>query len=315
MIQEPLISIIIPTFNRAHLIGETLDSILNQSYRNWECIVVDDGSTDNTDTLLKSYTELDPRFKYVKRPNSYLPGGNGARNFGFSMSKGEFINWFDSDDVMNEDLLKFQLSSIKKPEIDVSLCQAVAFKSELTKTKPLKQIAPDSKFTLHNYIINNVVWLTPAALWRRSFLVTMNTLFDEELKAAQEWEFHCRILNKQPNVAVLNIELIYVREHEGSITYDGSDVKRWHYFVARLKLYNNPKIRLDNPTKLYLKGYLLSAFKQFVIHRNFKWAFRAFFNYIMKDSLISVKSKLMAFLFMVSFLVFNKGYHLSKKIK
>ncbi|MGC1633104.1 MAG: glycosyltransferase family 2 protein, partial [Gelidibacter sp.] len=87
MQDQPLVSIIIPTLNREHLIGKTLDSILDQTYLNWECIVVDDGSLDATETLIHRYIHKDSRFQYHKRPDIHLPGGNGARNYGFEMSK------------------------------------------------------------------------------------------------------------------------------------------------------------------------------------------------------------------------------------
>jgi glycosyltransferase involved in cell wall biosynthesis len=88
---QPLVSIIIPTYNRAHLIGETLDSVLAQTYQNWECIIVDDDSTDKTDEVVGAYVEKDSRFKYYHRPDEHLPGGNGARNYGFKMSTGEYV--------------------------------------------------------------------------------------------------------------------------------------------------------------------------------------------------------------------------------
>ena len=69
----PLVSIIIPTYNRAHLIGETLDSVLAQTYQNWECIIVDDGSSDNTDEVIGAYVEKDSRFKYYHRSDKDLP--------------------------------------------------------------------------------------------------------------------------------------------------------------------------------------------------------------------------------------------------
>ena len=68
MQEHPLVSIIILTYNRAHLIGETLDSVLAQTYTHWECIVVDDGSTDATDEVLATYVEKDSRFQYHHRP-------------------------------------------------------------------------------------------------------------------------------------------------------------------------------------------------------------------------------------------------------
>jgi len=104
--KKPLISIIIPTYNRAHLIGETLDSIIAQTYQNWECIVVDDGSDDDTEEVMKSYIQNDNRIYYYHRPEEHLPGGNGARNFGFEKSTGEYIQWFDSDDLMEPNSIK-----------------------------------------------------------------------------------------------------------------------------------------------------------------------------------------------------------------
>ena len=98
--QTPLVSIIIPIFNRENLIKETLDSILQQSYLNWECIIVDDGSTDKTIEVVRNYIKKDSRFNLFQRPLNRLKGGNAARNFGFEKSKGQLIQWFDSDDIM-----------------------------------------------------------------------------------------------------------------------------------------------------------------------------------------------------------------------
>ena len=84
---QPLISIIIPTYNRAQIIGETLDSLIAQTYANWECIAVDDGSTDNTDEVLVAYCNKDTRFQYHHRPKDKLKGPNSCRNYGFTRSK------------------------------------------------------------------------------------------------------------------------------------------------------------------------------------------------------------------------------------
>lgn len=73
-----LISIIIPTFNRAHIILKTLDSISTQTYLNWECIIVDDGSTDNTEEVLLSYCSNDSRFKFFKRPSNLISRPNSS---------------------------------------------------------------------------------------------------------------------------------------------------------------------------------------------------------------------------------------------
>jgi glycosyltransferase involved in cell wall biosynthesis len=119
MSDQPLVSIIIPTYNRAHLIGETLDSVVTQTYLNWECIIVDDGSSDNTDEVIKEYTKKDTRFKYYHRPKEHLSGGNGARNYGFKMSKGEYVNFLDSDDLFSENKIDDQVKLINKARFGV----------------------------------------------------------------------------------------------------------------------------------------------------------------------------------------------------
>jgi glycosyltransferase involved in cell wall biosynthesis len=97
---NPLISIIIPTYNRAQVISKTLESIIAQTFTDWECIIVDDGSTDNTEEVIDNYIKKDSRFRYFKRPQDRIKGPNSCRNFGFELSKGSWINWFDSDDLL-----------------------------------------------------------------------------------------------------------------------------------------------------------------------------------------------------------------------
>ncbi|MDB0061197.1 FkbM family methyltransferase [bacterium] len=88
-------SIIIPSFNRADLISETLDSVLNQTYRYWECIIVDDGSTDFSSEIISKYLELDNRFKYLERPKDRLKGPSACRNIGLQNAKGEYVIFLD----------------------------------------------------------------------------------------------------------------------------------------------------------------------------------------------------------------------------
>ena len=83
---NPLVSIIIPNFNREKLIVETLQSIINQSYKNWECIVVDDHSTDNSWEIVKELCDVDNRIRQVKRPDNRVKGACTCRNYGFELS-------------------------------------------------------------------------------------------------------------------------------------------------------------------------------------------------------------------------------------
>ena len=88
---QPLISIIVPTFNRAHIIGDTLNSIMAQTYQNWECIVLDDGSRDNTKSSILDYLDKDSRFQYFSRPKNKPKGANAYRNYGYEKCKGDYM--------------------------------------------------------------------------------------------------------------------------------------------------------------------------------------------------------------------------------
>jgi len=105
---EPLVSVIVTTFNRADLLRETLDSILSQTYNNFELIVVDDGSTDNTEKVVKNYS--DSRVQYIKTDN--WGGPARPRNIGIKQSKGEYIAFCDDDDLWNPIKLEMQINRL-----------------------------------------------------------------------------------------------------------------------------------------------------------------------------------------------------------
>jgi len=97
----------VPCYNYAHFLGETLDSILAQTYPNWECIIIDDGSTDNTKDVANAYCKKDKRFKYVYQSNQGL---SAARNKGIELAKGEYIQLLDSDDLISAEKFRHQVT-------------------------------------------------------------------------------------------------------------------------------------------------------------------------------------------------------------
>ena len=103
---NPEISIIMATYNRGHFVKETLTSIINQSFQDWECIIIDDGSSDNTYEIIKTYVDSDKRFRYYKRGEDYKKGLPGCRNKGLDLANGNFIQFFDDDDIVHPDNLK-----------------------------------------------------------------------------------------------------------------------------------------------------------------------------------------------------------------
>lgn len=106
---DPLVSVVIPTFNRSDLLPDAIDSVVDQTYRNWELIIVDDGSTDDTEQVVNSYS--DSRVRYTENTGSKGPGG--ARNTGVRKAKGGYIAFLDSDDVWTSGKLRAQVDCME----------------------------------------------------------------------------------------------------------------------------------------------------------------------------------------------------------
>ncbi|QIE60620.1 glycosyltransferase family 2 protein [Rasiella rasia] len=210
---KPYVSIIIPTLNRAHLIGETLDSIRAQTYTHWECIVVDDGSTDETKSVVMSYCDTDARFKYVERPSNRPKGGNAARNYGFEISKGDFIQWFDSDDLMVASKLELKVNSFKEHSVDFVVSKTKYFNKENISFKNYEFKKKDVTFL--NYAIGTVNWFTPDLILKRS--VASQISYNELLRAGQEYNLNCKLLLKTTNMFYLEEFLTLRRAHDDSI--------------------------------------------------------------------------------------------------
>lgn len=195
-----LISIIIPTYNRANVLEQTLDSVLKQTYTNWECIVVDDGSTDATDKMLAEYCRQDSRFQYHKRPKESPKGGNTCRNLGFELSKGTFIKWLDSDDVLSDDLLLSQVNAVStslENKYILATSKWNYFTDTIEDVMPkIKQINKnyDSGFDLIYDFGTYNTFLPPHVYLVRRELIIKSGLWNESLSINQDGEFFTRVL-------------------------------------------------------------------------------------------------------------------------
>lgn len=230
-----LVSIIIPVYNRGNLIGETLDSILNQTYQNWECIVVDDGSTDNTPQIVNKYCERDNRIKYYTRPNSYIKGGSGARNYGFKLSAGQYINWFDSDDIMAPNKLEMDIRAIKSGEFDFTISHSDFFGDVEKIKKKYWNLELWSNDGLNDFIQKKIGWGVNTPLWKKEVLKDNNLSFDESLKSGQDYLYHIQALSNNLKPCVINEILVSQRVHnnkiENRVDKSGSKVVIYLYLL------------------------------------------------------------------------------------
>lgn len=210
---NPLVSVIIPTLNRAHLIGETLDSVLAQTYQNWECIVVDDGSTDHTPEVMAGYIANDARFQYHHRPKDRLPGGNAARNYGFEVSKGEYIQWFDSDDLMVPEKLELEATALTKYDVDFVVSKTKYFNR--VNNSFFNYDFKTSDVTFESYAIDYIRWHTPDLMVKQTIVSIIK--FNERMTAGQEHNFNCKLLLQTNNLYFIDIFLTLRRYDQGSI--------------------------------------------------------------------------------------------------
>jgi len=270
--EQPLVSIIIPTFNRAHLIGETLDSVLAQTYQNWECIVVDDGSTDNTDEVVGAYVKKDPRFQYHKRPNTHKPGGNGARNYGFELSQGEYVQWFDDDDLMDDDKIEKQLLILRDINYAVSFCSWGKFINDKSDVK----INPkpyfknyESAFKLFQDIGTYGGYLPCHSYLIRREILNKSGLWNEDLIVNQDGEFFVRVLiNAQKIKFASNTHVFYRKSFQNNTSINDSIQKVEGRIKSWIKIEQHINSAYNVKKSMYVDKAKNSIYK--LISKNYK---------------------------------------------
>lgn len=239
-----LVSIIIPVYNREVIIKSTLDSIIKQTYINWECIIVDDSSTDDTIETLKKYVEKDKRFKVFQRPQELRKGANSCRNYGFLKSKGFLINWFDSDDIMSENFIEEKAHSFKS-NIDAVLHRNRYANYELTRFRDSKFEYNSPEDLFYHYAIEDIELQTCCFMWRKDYLEDKQ-LFNETIDRYQDNDFHIRILSLKPSIKVNHNCLATIRGGDGDKTQISSRyglnkkkiLDRFNYLLLVLELSN-----------------------------------------------------------------------------
>lgn len=236
----PLVSIIIPTYNRAHLIGETLDSIVAQTYENWECIIVDDGSTDNTEEIVNKYIKKDNRFQYHLRPAHHKSGGNGARNYGFFLSKGKYINFFDSDDVMLPNKMEIIIKELQKETAEACVVKSGYYNFNTNELISYwKKGNLFSNNLLEDFVCQNIGWQTGDCVMRREKV--KSKFFNEQLLSSQDWEAFVLFLIKKPNIVFVDKCLTKLRISNDAIHVNKNFKKINSDFLSRKSVVSNLK--------------------------------------------------------------------------
>jgi glycosyltransferase involved in cell wall biosynthesis len=214
---SPKVSVIIPTYNRAHLIGESIQSVLDQTFQDFELIIVDDGSSDDTETVVKGFE--DPRIRYIYQENR---GISGARNTGIRNAEGQYVAFLDSDDLWLPELLESEVP-ILDTNLDVGVvyakAQAMDTDGNLASfTRGNSQRYPDQ--TLKSALYGDFVAFITAVVRRECF--DRIGLFDEVLKGRVDWDIWVRIA-KHYRFAYIDKVLAHFRAHARQFTGAASE--------------------------------------------------------------------------------------------
>lgn len=172
----------------------TLDAVLSQTFRDWECLVVDDFSTDHSWDVLQGFAKKDPRIIPIR--NELNKGACGARNTGIIHAKGQYVQFFDSDDIMHDSLLQelYNVFNEKSADIDVATCWTNVVNVETGKiVNRLEHIADGN---IHRQLLCGATYVdTNCALIKRQIVQDIGG-WSEDCPSYQEWDFHLRLSSK-----------------------------------------------------------------------------------------------------------------------
>ena len=213
----PKISVIVPCYNQAQYLDECLQSVLDQTYQNWECMIVNDGSPDYTAEIAASWVAKDNRFKYIYKENGGL---SSARNAGIEMAEGEYILPLDADDKIGNDYVFLALKEFEKDiELKVVYCLAEKFGTE---TRPW--ILPE--FSLSLICCENMIFCS--AFFKKEDWKLAGGFDTNLIYGIEDWEFWIAILKNGGKVIKINRVCFYYRIKKNSMVKE-LDYKKLKY--------------------------------------------------------------------------------------
>lgn len=243
----PVISVIIPSFNGEKFLSETIESVLAQSFRDWECIIINNGSSDNTDGIAKKYSLTDPRISYFSQKNN---GPGGARNAGLARAKGEFIQLLDHDDLLKPEKFAVQLEVFNKhPEADLIYSDFRFFNNRDTANLySMKERYVISENPVDDFVFNWVkdFILPPHPILFRKSCFEKWGMYDEKLGVADDWDLYVRFAIHKPKIIFCDEVLALYRSHPDGITSEKNETE---LFNQKIKMYKKHARNMNLPER------------------------------------------------------------------
>lgn len=273
MQEQPEVSVIIPAYNSELYIKEAINSILKQSFSRWEMIIINDGSTDDTQAIIEEFILKDPRIKLIVQENS---GSALARRTGFIQSKGKYIYFLDADDRTKPDTLERLYLALKKWTeavasygniLEIDLDNNVIFKPGSI----VEDLIPIDMFPR---IIERGIFSIGGVCIRRNFLTPDDFL--THLTIGEDWLFWCRLTAKGSFVFIGEDPIIEIRRHHNNKTKlpISELVENWH--KSREVIFADPAIRQKLTPNLLAKFYQTNKFYTYYDFTKLSWRLQAY---------------------------------------
>jgi len=257
----PFFSVIIPSYNRAHLIAQTIKSVQRQTFENWECLIIDDGSKDHTKEVISEIAKLDKRIKYIYQDNAER---SGARNKGINNAKGEYICFLDSDDTYLENHLEIVHENIKNKNFP----EALFFTNHnlVEEHKIIQHDIPNLGDDAITYLAFNPI--IPARVCIHHAILK-KLQFDEDIVIVEDLILWLRIAFEYPLFQITERTVNYLIHADNSINLkNNSAQKRLNGLKTFCKKY--PKLKSKIPLSLlnFLIGDTHFGLAKYYIYRN-----------------------------------------------
>ncbi len=239
---NPLVSVIIPCYNQAQYLPEALKSVFSQTHPQWECIIVNDGSTDKTDEVAREWLTKDERFKYIKKENGGL---SSARNAGLKEAKGSLLQFLDSDDAIHPEKFALQIKALDSTDLHaLSISDYFSsIASDLTQKHSSRYLSPWFKTSNHlQELITD--WEKQLSipvhcfLFKAALFFDHSILFNEKLPNHEDWDCWMNIFKLKPDVVYVDQKLATYRIREDSMCRDNQLMKQGYLNAIEIQKVN-----------------------------------------------------------------------------
>lgn len=255
-----LISIIIANYNKASFITDTINSVLDQIFQNWELIIVDDNSTDESVQIINHFLS-DKRIQFFQ--NSVNKGANYCRNFALKKVKGDYVIFLDADDILAVSCLENRIKKVNTKNVgNLFVFGMGVFKKKIYDDT--RQWLPFSKNPLQDFLQHDLPWQTMQPLWRLDFLIELNG-FDEDFERLQDVELHTRAM-MHPSLQLYQFpEIIdcYYRIDEGRKNFN-EFVFYYRRVSSTVKYCNKFEALVSEKLKHFLFGTLIKLYVELI---------------------------------------------------